>query len=164
MSLRIFHTADNHIGISFHRYPEVARKRQIAERFASLERLVTTANERKADFFMVEGDLFDKTSVTRAQVGRTVQILGKLEGEAVLVLAGNHDFSEGSDSKLWMQFRAAADGSRIRSPSNIPETEKRWLANRSAAFSPWPNQSLSYGETGVLPHWQRLRGASAMLT
>jgi len=30
-----------------------------------------------------------------------------------LVLAGNHDFYEGPDSKLWKQFRAAADGSRV---------------------------------------------------
>jgi DNA repair protein SbcD/Mre11 len=113
MSLRILHTADNHIGLSFNQYHETARERLIGERFASLERLVTTANDRKADFFVVAGDLFDKTSVTKAQVERAVQILGKFEGEAVLVLAGNHDFSEGSDSKLWKQFRAAADGSRV---------------------------------------------------
>jgi exonuclease SbcD len=113
MTLRLLHTADNHIGLSFNQYPEAARERLIAERFASLERLVTTSNERKADFFVVAGDLFDKTSVTRTQVERAVQILGKFEGEAVLVLAGNHDFCEGPDSKLWKQFRAAADGNRV---------------------------------------------------
>jgi DNA repair exonuclease SbcCD nuclease subunit len=113
MNLRILHTADNHIGLSFNQYPEAARERLIEERFASLERLVSTANERKADFFVVAGDLFDKTTVTKAQVERVVRILGKFEGEAVLVLAGNHDFYEGPDSKLWKQFRAAADGSRV---------------------------------------------------
>ncbi len=113
MTLRLLNTADNHIGLSFHQYPEVARERLNTERFASIERLVTTANERKADFFVVAGDLFDKTSVTKTQVERAVHILGKFEGEAVLVLAGNHDFCEGPDSKLWKQFRAAADGSRV---------------------------------------------------
>lgn len=112
MSLRIFHTADNHIGLSFNQYPE-ARERLIEERFASLERMVTTANERAAHFFVVAGDLFDKTTVTKAQIERAVTILGKFEGEAVLVLAGNHDFCEGPDSKLWKQFRTAADGSRV---------------------------------------------------
>jgi predicted phosphodiesterase len=113
MTIRILHTADNHIGLSFNQYPEAPRERLIGERFDSLERLVITANERKADFFVVAGDLFDKTTVTKAQVERVVRILGKFEGEAVLVLAGNHDFYEGPDSKLWKQFRAAAEGSRV---------------------------------------------------
>ena len=112
MSLRILHTADNHIGLSFNQYPE-ARERLIEERFAALERMVATANDRNAHFIVVAGDLFDKTTITKAQVERAVKILAKFEGEAVLVLAGNHDFCEGSDSKLWKQFRAAADGSRV---------------------------------------------------
>ena len=109
MSLRILHTADNHIGLSFNQYPEV-QKHLIEERFASLERMVAIANERKAHFIVVAGDLFDKTNVTKAQIERAVKTLGKFEGEAVLVLAGNHDFCEGPDSKLWKQFRTAADG------------------------------------------------------
>jgi len=113
MSLRILHTADNHIGLSFNQYPETARERLIDERFASLERMVATANERHAHFMVVAGDLFDKTTVTKAQVERAVKILGKFEGEAVLVLAGNHDYFEGPDSKLWKQFRTAAEGTRV---------------------------------------------------
>jgi hypothetical protein len=113
MSLRILHTADNHLGLSFGKYPSLARERLIDERFASLERLVATANERAAHFIVVAGDLFDKTSVTKTQIDRSVKILGKFEGEAVLVLAGNHDYFEGPDSKLWKQFRSAADGTCV---------------------------------------------------
>ncbi|MEY3895904.1 MAG: hypothetical protein RLZZ214_1424 [Verrucomicrobiota bacterium] len=113
MSLRILHTADNHIGLSFNQYPEAARERLIEERFAALERLVTAANDREAHFIVVAGDLFDKTTVTKAQIERAVKLLAKFEGEAVLVLAGNHDFCEGPDSKLWKQFRSAAEGSRV---------------------------------------------------
>lgn len=113
MSLRILHTADNHIGLSFNQYPEAVRERLIEERFASLERMVTTANVRKAHFIVVAGDLFDKTTVIKTQIERAANVLGKFEGEAVLVLAGNHDFCEGPDSKLWKQFRAAADGSCV---------------------------------------------------
>jgi hypothetical protein len=39
MSLRILHTADSHIGLSFNQYPEATRERLIDERFASLERM-----------------------------------------------------------------------------------------------------------------------------
>ena len=113
MNLRILHTADNHIGLSFNHYPDAARERLIDERFASLERLVATANERKAHFLVIAGDLFDKTTITKAQIERAVKILGKFEGDAVVVLAGNHDFCEGADSKLWKQFRTAAEGSRV---------------------------------------------------
>lgn len=113
MSLRILHSADNHIGLSFNQYPETARERLIEERYAALERMVTTANDRKAHFIVVAGDLFDKTTLTKAQIERAVKILGKFGGEAALVLAGNHDFCEGPDSKLWKQFRAAANGSCV---------------------------------------------------
>ena len=98
MSLRILHTADNHIGLSFNQYPEAARESLIEERFASLERMVATANERNAHFIVVAGDLFDKTTVTKAQVERTVKALVKFDGDAVLVLAGNHDVCEAPDS------------------------------------------------------------------
>ena len=70
MSLRILHTADNHIGLSFNRYSETAKDRLIEERFASLDRMVTTANERKAHFIVVAGDLFDKATVTKTQGGK----------------------------------------------------------------------------------------------
>jgi len=113
MSLRILHTADNHIGLSFNQYPPAARERLLEERFTSLERLVTTGNDRKAHYLVIAGDLFDKTTVTKAQIERAVKILTKFEGEAALVLAGNHDFCEGTDSKLWKQFRSAAEGTRV---------------------------------------------------
>ena len=113
MSLRILHTADNHIGLSFNQYPEPAKSRLIDERFASLERMVTTANGRYAHFIVVAGDLFDKTTVAKNQVERAVKILATFEGEAVLVLAGNHDYFEGVDSKLWKQFHSLAEGTHV---------------------------------------------------
>lgn len=119
MSIRILHTADNHIGISFPRYPDDVRERLLAERFEALERLVTTANEREAHFFVVAGDLFDKLSVSAADIKRTVEVLKRFEGEAVLVLAGNHDFCEGTDSKLWKTFRKAAEGTNVMALTEI---------------------------------------------
>ena len=59
---RILHTADNHIGISFGRYPDAVCDRLLEERFTALERIVATANEREAHFLVVAGDLFDKQS------------------------------------------------------------------------------------------------------
>lgn len=113
MPLRILHTADNHIGISFRHYPETVQARLVAERFEALERVVHAANQRDAHFITVAGDLFDKVTVSAADINRTVNILKRFEGEAVLVLAGNHDYCEGADSKLWKTFRSAAEGTSV---------------------------------------------------
>jgi len=118
MSLRILHTADNHIGISFAQYPDLVRDRLLEERFSALERLVATANQREAHFLVVAGDLFDKQTVTKGQIERAVRILAAFEGEHVLVLAGNHDCYEGTDNKLWRWFRNACEGTCV-----LPMTE-----------------------------------------
>lgn len=113
MVVKILHTADNHIGLSFARYPSDVRERLVEERFSALEQLVKNANERQANFIVVAGDLFDKQTVTKKLVERTASILAGFEGDHVLVLAGNHDFYEGSDNRLWNWFKAAAEGTCI---------------------------------------------------
>ncbi len=113
MAIRIYHTADNHIGLTFNQYAESARKRLVDERFAALERMVTEANKRKTHFFVVAGDLFDKQTVAVRDINRTVKILSGFEGEAVLVLAGNHDHYEEAGNKLWKAFAKAAEGTSI---------------------------------------------------
>jgi DNA repair exonuclease SbcCD nuclease subunit len=113
MSLRILHTADNHIGISFAQYPDLVRDRLLEERFSALERLVATANQRDAHFLVVAGDLFDKQTVTKGQIERAVGMLAKFQGEHVLVLAGNHDYYEGAENKLWRWFRNACEGTCV---------------------------------------------------
>ena len=110
---RILHTADNHIGISFGRYPDAVCERLLEERFLALERIVATANEREAHFLVVAGDLFDKQTVTKKQIELAVGILAGFEGEHVLVLAGNHDYYEGAENKLWRWFQDAAEGTCV---------------------------------------------------
>lgn len=113
MPLKILHTADNHIGLSFAKYPDEIRERLVEERFLALERLVETANEQKVHFFVIAGDLFDKQTVAKKLIKRAVSILAKFEGDSVLVLAGNHDYYEGSDNKLWQTFKSEAEGTCV---------------------------------------------------
>lgn len=113
MSIRIVHTADNHIGVSFAQYPDAVGERLREERFLALERIVILANERKAHFLVVAGDLFDKQTVTKKSVERAADLLRRFSGDHVLVLAGNHDYYEGPDNKVWKWFREAVQGSGV---------------------------------------------------
>jgi len=101
------------MGLSFAQYPDVVRDRLVEERFSALERIVGTANERQAHFIVVAGDLFDRQTVTKKLVERTAATLAGFGGEQVLVLAGNHDYFEGSNNKLWKWFRAAVEGTCV---------------------------------------------------
>jgi exonuclease SbcD len=107
MPIRIIHTADNHIGLSFKQYPEIQPK-LVQERFSALERIVAHGNQKQAHFLVIAGDLFDKPGVSAADIRKTVSILKQFSGQAVLVLAGNHDFYDGPENKLWKEFAAAA--------------------------------------------------------
>jgi exonuclease SbcD len=108
MPIRIVHTADNHIGLSFRQYPEI-RDQLIQERFLALERIVAQANQKQAHFLVVAGDLFDNLSVTSSNIRRTVAVLQQFSGQAVLVLAGNHDFYDAAaENSLWKEFENAS--------------------------------------------------------
>lgn len=109
MSVRIVHTADNHIGLPFRHYSEDVRRTLAEERFAALHRLVDAANERHADFLVVAGDLFDSTRVTLADVRRTVESLEVFAGVAVLVVPGNHDHFTGPATEVWKRFCGIAE-------------------------------------------------------
>ena len=107
MAIRIVHTADNHLGLPFRSCDDATRAALTDERFAALDRLIETANQRQADFFVVAGDLFDSTRVKTADVERAASILAGFAGTAVLVLPGNHDFCSGPDTEVWKRFRKA---------------------------------------------------------
>ena len=105
MPVRILHTADNHIGLPFKQYPADVREKLVAERFDALRRLVETANERQADFFVVAGDLFDSLRVPVRDIKKTAEILRGFGGEAVVVVPGNHDHEAGPETEVWKRFR-----------------------------------------------------------
>jgi len=109
MPIRIVHTADNHIGIPYRQFNEELRRQLVSERFEALVRLVRTANDREADFFVVAGDLFDSTRVKVTDIDRTVEVLKEFSGEAVLIVPGNHDFVSGPESDLWKRFRRSCE-------------------------------------------------------
>ncbi|HZJ86493.1 MAG TPA: DNA repair exonuclease [Erysipelotrichaceae bacterium] len=103
MAIKIYHTGDNHIGMSFNNYPSV-KKDLIKARFLTLENMIFQANEEKADIFVIAGDLFHSIDVPIKDIEKTVNILNKFKGACVLVLPGNHDY-DSNKTKLWQDFQ-----------------------------------------------------------
>ena len=55
MLLRIFHTADLHIGMKFNSYPDDIRNCLIEARFDVLDKMVRILNDRLCNLFVVAG-------------------------------------------------------------------------------------------------------------
>jgi DNA repair exonuclease SbcCD nuclease subunit len=114
MPVRIVHTADNHVDLSYQRYADEIQARLKAERIDSLRRVVRGANERQAHVLVVAGDLFDRAKAAASTIGEVVKILKEFEGQEVLVLPGNHDHCGDASGGLWHTFRDQVDTGRIR--------------------------------------------------
>ncbi|MGE5430651.1 MAG: metallophosphoesterase family protein [Syntrophomonadaceae bacterium] len=111
MNIKIFHTADIHIGLKFsgRDYPQDLKDRLVQEPLETLKRMVKTANERKCDLFVIAGDMFDRTNTPKTEVRKAAQALNEFQGTAVCVLPGNHDFIEDDPESIWTAFREKMD-------------------------------------------------------
>jgi len=118
MGIKIFHTADLHLGMRFTGYPDIQNE-LIDARYKTLENMVKTANREDCTLFIIAGDLFDRTTLKAKEISKAVKILNEFEGELVVVLPGNHDYYT-HDSKLWNEFSKYA-GDRILITKN-PES------------------------------------------
>lgn len=103
MSIKIFHTGDIHLGMKFNGYGEEIRGILAESRFSSLENMIRKSNELDADIFVIAGDLFNTTQVSKRDIKRSVNILNGFNGACVLVLPGNHDYDNGM-MELWDEF------------------------------------------------------------
>ena len=102
--IRIFHTADLHLGLKFTRggYSPALQKRLVDQRLETLRSMVAMANARECGVFVIAGDLFDTPRVAKGLVRETAEILTRFEG-IVAVLPGNHDYVQ-EDDPLWPPF------------------------------------------------------------
>jgi len=110
MGIKIFHTADLHLGMRFAGYPDV-QDELINARYETLENMVELANHENCTLFIMAGDLFDRTTLNVKDISRAARALNKFEGELVIVLPGNHDYYT-HDSNLWNEFSKHA-GDRV---------------------------------------------------
>ncbi len=118
--ITIYHAADLHIGMKFSKKSAAVRSRLIQDRLDALKKIIDAANADAAHFLVIAGDLFDSVQVgVQEAITPTVKLMATFQGEAVLVLPGNHDFYEANQGNeatltLWTRFnRAAANFPKI---------------------------------------------------
>lgn len=88
--MKFVHTADWHIGMKFSSFePSQAQKARQA-RLDAGKLVVRLANENRAEFIVIAGDLFHDNAVERRLVSETANILSKFNGR-VFIIPGNHD-------------------------------------------------------------------------
>ena len=105
--IKIFHTADVHVGLKFTRgYPDSLQQALVQERIAVIARMADMANQEGCDLFVVAGDLFDSVKVSKKLLRETAESLARFEG-LVAVLPGNHDYAQEVDDPIWGTFADA---------------------------------------------------------
>lgn len=126
MGIKIFHTADLHLGMRFVGYPDV-QDELINARYETLENMVEVANQESCTLFVMAGDLFDRTTLNVKDISMAARALNEFEGELVIILPGNHDYYT-HDSKLWNEFsKHAGDRILILKNPDIYDLNKYYL-------------------------------------
>jgi DNA repair exonuclease SbcCD nuclease subunit len=124
--MRVFHTADVHVGLKFTRgYSETLQKALVAERVAVVSRMADLANQDQCDLFVVAGDLFDNVRVSKASIRATAEALTRFEG-LVAVLPGNHDYLQRIDDSLWPTFTDALGERHLLLQPQQPSDLSAW--------------------------------------
>ena len=111
MSIKIIHTADNHIGISYNTVSQ-AKVELVKERLDALKRIVEEGNKEKANYLVIAGDLFDVTKLNKSKTNEVIKVLKEFK-EKVIIIPGNHDFYIDEADSLWHYFKTNVDAEKI---------------------------------------------------
>jgi len=100
---RFIHTADIHLGKTYHTSPGEAERYD--DFFRMLGSIVTDALREKVDFVIIAGDLFHTAQILPRTFARTIEALAPLKDAGIPCIAveGNHDWIHRRDSISWME-------------------------------------------------------------
>ena len=158
MALKILHTADIHIGMSFasRGYREELRKQLVEARFEIVERIIERANDNRCDILVIAGDLFDRPNVKKADIAKTTKIFKQFNGKCIAVLPGNHDFYDPS-GELWRNFRESAPDNSVLLSETKPYSLDELGMDIDAALYPAPcnDKHSQHSNTGWIGELQK---------
>ena len=137
-TVRFFVTGDNHFCRTYDKSPLKQVSTELEEyRFDSLQAMVDEANRQDCDFFIVTGDLFDRTkNIPTDAIKRIVRILGSFN-KMVFVIPGNHDYYDkySVSMSVWKTFldQAADNVVVLREFRTVPAGN---VGNNKVVFYP----------------------------
>ncbi|WP_395803965.1 exonuclease SbcCD subunit D [Daejeonella sp.] len=111
MSIKIIHTADNHIGISYNTVSQ-AKSDLVKERLDALKRIVDEGNKENANYLVIAGDLFDVAKLNQKRTSEVIKVLDAFK-EKVVIIPGNHDFYIDEKDSLWNYFKKNVNAEKI---------------------------------------------------
>lgn len=101
MAVTFLHSADWQLGKPFGSIPDADKRSRLQrERLQAIDRIARLADERRAAFVLVAGDLFDSPTPPRGLVSEAFQRIGRIP-VPVVAIPGNHDF--GGPGGPWTQ-------------------------------------------------------------
>ena len=91
--IKILHTGDLHLGMSFARskLPAEVGKVRRQELWETFDRIIDTARAEKADLLLIAGDLFEYNYCTASDIKRINDRFARIPDTRVLIAPGNHD-------------------------------------------------------------------------
>jgi exonuclease SbcD len=91
--IKILHTGDLHLGMSFARskLPAGIGRIRRQELWETFDRIIDTAKAEKADLLLIAGDLFEYAYCTASDIKRINERFARIPGTRVLIAPGNHD-------------------------------------------------------------------------
>lgn len=106
--IKVFHTADLHIGMKFNNYPEPIKSSLQQARLDVLANMVEIANREGCNLFVIAGDMFDRiTGIDKKTITQVATTLESFHGECIIIMPGNHDYDNGM-IELWANFNKVA--------------------------------------------------------
>lgn len=100
--MRFLHTSDWQIGKRFGQFEPDEAALLAEARFEAVERLARLASERRAEFVLVAGDVFDAQGVADKTIHRLFQAMTGFDGHWI-VIPGNHD--AGLTESVWTRAK-----------------------------------------------------------
>ncbi len=97
--VKILHTADIQIGKPYSYISDSHKRHKVQQaRINIVERIINIAKEKKVEFILVAGDMFDSNTIRKDIIMEVLEILSAVS-IPVLVIPGNHD--HGGPGGIW---------------------------------------------------------------
>ncbi len=106
--LKLVHTSDVHLDSRGEATTADGFRSKAERAFAGV---VDTALAEAADLLLIAGDLFDNNRVDDSNIDFVYRELGRLNGQKVVVLPGNHDIHD--ERSVWNRFDFDAAGRHV---------------------------------------------------